>query len=333
MRNPAHSADLSRWLEGCHRPLLLTHERADGDALGSMAALHAVLTRRGQMPVACLFESISPRYELMSEFNVWYLWDQVRDVVATDCDAVIVLDTSSLSQLEPALRYLGGAPRTAVIDHHLTHDAIGEREGDLRIFDDTASATCLMIGEWMQATGVALNKPIATALFTGIATDTGWFRFANTDARTLRLAADLAEAGVEMNAIYRLVHQQDPLAKLRLISRLLDSIQLHADGKLAVMTLREADFQATGADRGMTEDLVNEATRLGCADAVILFTEDEDRVRANFRSKRLLDVSALATRFGGGGHARAAGARLYGEWDKVVPRVVAEAVEALHGAV
>jgi phosphoesterase RecJ-like protein len=269
----------------------------------------------------------------MREFNKWYVWDEVRDVVATDCDAAIILDTSSLSQLEPALQYLGRAPRTAVIDHHVTHDAIGERDGDLRVFDDTASAACLIVGEWMKATGIPLDKPVGTALFTGIATDTGWFRFSNTDARTLRLAADLAEIGVEMNAIYRLIHQQDPLAKLRLISRLLDSIQLHADGKLAVMTLREEDFKATGADRGMTEELVNEATRLGCAEAVILFTEDEDRVRANFRSKRLLDVSALASRFGGGGHARAAGARLHGEWDKVVPRVIAETVEALHGAV
>ncbi len=326
-------ADLSHWLEGCHRPLLLTHERPDGDALGSMAAMHAALTRLGQLPVATLFESLPPRYELLSEFNKWYVWDEVRDVVSTDCDGVVILDTSSLSQLEPAMQYLAGAPRTAVIDHHVTHDVVGQRDGDLCLFDHTASATALIVGEWMRARGVPFDKRVATAIFTGIATDTGWFRFSNTDARTLRLAADLAETGVEMNAIYRLIHQQDPLAKLRLVSRLLDSIQLHADGKLAVMTLREADFQATGADRGMTEDLVNEATRLGCADAVILFTEDEDRVRANFRSKRLLDVSALATRFGGGGHARAAGARLYGEWDKVVPRVIAEAVEALHGAV
>jgi phosphoesterase RecJ-like protein len=114
---------------------------------------------------------------------------------------------------------------------------------------------------------------------------------------------------------------------------MLATLALHAGGKLAVMSLRRTDFEATGADRTMTEDLVNEAGRLAGLEATILFTEELDgRVRVNFRSKSTLDVAALARRFGGGGHARAAGARPAGPWDEVVPRVVAETTAALDAA-
>ena len=111
---------------------------------------------------------------------------------------------------------------------------------------------------------------------------------------------------------------------------MLGKLELKADGKLAVLYLRGADLEAAGADDTMTSDLVNEATRLADTEATLLFTEESDgTVRVNFRSKRELDVSALATRFGGGGHARAAGARLRGAWDAVVPRVITETIAAL----
>jgi phosphoesterase RecJ-like protein len=221
-----------------------------------------------------------------------------------------------------------------VIDHHTTRDPIGTRDGDLRFFDETAAATALIVAEWVRAGGLTIDEEMATALFVGLATDTGWFRFSNTDVRSLRLATELVEAGANPNKIHRAVYQQEHPAKLRLIARMLEALELHVDGKLAVMTLRPADFEAAGADHTMTEDLAHEATRLGCVEVVVLFTEGPDgEIRVNFRSKRLLDVSQLATRFGGGGHPRAAGARLRGEWDRVVPRAIVEVVEALQAAV
>jgi phosphoesterase RecJ-like protein len=111
---------------------------------------------------------------------------------------------------------------------------------------------------------------------------------------------------------------------------MLQTLELHADDRLAVMKLRQADFDAAGATRDMTEDLVNEAGRIGCTEATIMFTEEPDgSVRVNLRSKQSLDVSALAQRFNGGGHARASGARPDGPWDEVVQRVIAAAVKAL----
>lgn len=321
---------VTTWLDECRRPLIFAHERADGDSLGAMAAMTLALRARGAEPEAALFEELPRQYSLFDSVVNWRQWDDVRGVLCDECDAVIVLDTCALAQLEPIAEFLQAAPRTLVIDHHATRDPIATRPGDLRLFDETASAASLIVAEWIQSTGAPLSEPLATALFVGIATDCGWFRFSNTDARTMRMAAELVQAGADPNRVHAALYQQDPPEKLRLVARVLGNLELKAGGRLAVMTLREPDFEATGADRGMASDLVNEVGRLGCVEATLMFTEEPGAVvRVNFRSKSTLDVAEIARRYGGGGHVRAAGARLRGKWDDVVPRVIAEVSEAL----
>lgn len=330
MTNEADLHAVSAWLTECARPLLISHRRPDGDALGAMAAMSLALQRLGKEPAAALFEPLPKRYDLLASSAPWRQWDETREILAADCDSVVILDTCALTQLEPIADYLARAPRTLVIDHHATRDTIGTRAGDLRVFDETAGAACLIVAEWVRAAGITIDQPLATALFIGIATDTGWFRFNSTDARTMRIGAELLAAGADAAGIYRQLYEREPHAKLRLIARVLEKLELHADGRLAVMKLRPADFAAVGASVEMTEDLVNEAGRLASAEATILFTEESDGVvRVNFRSKRVLDVSQLARRYGGGGHVRAAGARPNGKWDDLVPRVIAETIEAL----
>lgn len=319
------------WLRQFRRPLMFSHRRPDGDAIGSLAAVALALKQLDIEPFVTLFDPIPPRYDFLKDNVAWYLWDEVRDVVKTECDAVMILDTCAFAQLEPAAEFLQQCPETLVIDHHLTRDRLAHRDGDLQLIDPTAAATSVIIAEWIASAGLKMDAPIATALFTGIATDCGWFRFSNTDARTMRLAAGLVENGAGVSELYDEIHQQEPLPKLRLISRLLDSLELLAGGRLAILRLRPADLEAVGADRGMTDDLVNEASRLAGVEATLMFTEESDGlVKANFRSKTFLDVSALASRYGGGGHARAAGARIQGTWDSVVPRVIADAVEMIN---
>jgi len=321
---------VAAWLAESAQPLLVTHRRPDGDALGALAAMSLMLSRGGVEPLPVLFDRFPRRYALLQPLARWHDWEAEREVLCGECDAVVVLDTCTLTQLEPIAPFLARAPRTLVIDHHATHDPIGTRPGDLRLLNESASATCLIVADLCRAMHTPLDAPLATALFVGLATDCGWFRFSNTDARTLRLAAELLEAGADPSGIHQALYEQEPRAKLRLVARLLERLELHADGRLAVMYLRPEDFAATGADDTMTEDLVNEAARLAGTEATLLITQEAGNVvRVNFRSKRNLDVSALARRFGGGGHARAAGARLMGAWDHVVPRVIAETIEAL----
>lgn len=328
--NHAYQA-AAAWLARAKRPLLLSHRRPDGDALGSLAAMSLTLRAGGAEPCVALFDPLPARYSLIEPLAEWHAWEAARDSLAPRCDRLIVLDTCSAAQLEPAVEFLKKAPPTLVIDHHQTRDAgIGDRPGDLRVIDAAASSCARLVLRVCQAMPVRLGERLATALFTGMATDTGWFRFSNADADTLEAAARLVAAGARPAEIYDAIYQQEPAAKLRLIGRMLGSLEMHAGGKLAVLRLRRADFAASGADRGMTEDLINEVGRIGGTEATLLFTEDEAGVtRVNLRSKRVLDVAALAARHGGGGHVRAAGCRLTGDFEQVSRSFVDEAVASL----
>lgn len=321
---------ITQWLGESQRPLLLSHQRPDGDALGSLAAMAMALRAMGKEPTVTLFDSFPPRYGMLRDGVTWHSWEESREVLAESCDGVIIVDTCALAQVDPALDFLRRAPRMLVVDHHVTRDPLATRERDLRVIDETAAAACVLIAEWVFSAGVELTKPLVDALFVGIGTDCGWFKYSNTDARTLRVASRLVEAGVEPARLYNAIYQQEPIGKLRLIARLLTGIELKAEGRLAVLALRPADFEAAGADKSMTEDLVNEVGRLAGVECTLLFTEEPDGVvRVNLRSKERLDVAEVARRYGGGGHARAAGCRLRGEWDRVVPVFVNEIVEAV----
>jgi len=321
--------NMTAWLKNCRRPLLVSHRRPDGDALGALAGMALALQQLGLQPQVALYEPFPKRYALLQSLVPWRLWPEASEVRAS-ADALVILDTSAYQQLEPIAEFLPQAPRTLVLDHHTTTDAIGTRPGDMRVIDSEACAVCLLIAEWVRRAGVAVTQPLATALFTGIVTDCGWFRFPCTDARTLHVAGDLVAAGAQPSRINAEIYEQDESSKLRLIGRMLQSLQLYANDRLAVMYIRQADFAAVGADYSVTEDLVNEASRLGCTEATLLFTEEADgAIRVNLRSKRSLDVSALAAKFGGGGHKRAAGARLHGAWDVEVPRMIAAAIAEL----
>lgn len=326
-----HDIDAAHaWLGEYHRPLLLTHRRPDGDAIGSVVAAALALKSLGKEPLAAFFDPFPSKYDFLRGGVTPYFWEDAHDVLTAECDAVIVLDTCALSQLEPAQFFLQQAPPTLVIDHHATRDPVGTRDRDLRLFDETAGACALLVAEWIQRTDIALTPEIATALFTGIATDCGWFRFSNTDSRMMSACATLVAAGVNVGLIFNRLYQQEPEGKLRLVAHILSSMQLLSGGRLAVMTLRDADFARLGADRTMTEDLVNEAGRLAGVECMLLFTEEADgEVRVNLRSKEQLDVAEIARRFGGGGHVRAAGCRLRGGWDRRVPAFIQEMEQLL----
>lgn len=325
MLSSADYCAAATWLRSHKRVVLLAHQRPDGDALGALTGTSLLARALGVEPDVRLFDPLSDRYAILHAMTNFRPFDAEA---FTQCDGVLIVDTCSLSQLEPARAALPGAPPTLVLDHHITRDDIGTRPGDLRLIDEAASAASLLAAEWIHCAKLPLTPELATALFVGIASDTGWFRHSNTDARTLTAASELVAAGARPAAIYDSLYHRDPVGRLRLAARALASLDLRADGKLAVMTLRKEDFAAAGADETMTEDLVNEAVRLKGTEATLLLIERPDgSVRANLRSKTWLDVAQLAAQFGGGGHARAAGARPNGSWNEVAPRVI-EATEA-----
>lgn len=310
--------------------LLLTHSRPDGDGLGSVAGLARCALRAGKDAAIYLPEPVPRRYEFLFETDVPLpLSDGPFAQAADRAELILIADTASYEQLdglEEALR--ARREKVAVLDHHQTADDIAP----VGVQDTTASATGILVGELIGALGWPLETQAAEALAAAVLSDTGWFRFSNTDARTLRAVADWLEAGVRLDVLYRRLYQSDRVERVRLLQRVLASLELHADGRLAVMSLRRDDFARTGASEDETENLINESLRLETVELAALLVERDGEVRVSLRSRNEVDVSQVAKGLGGGGHARAAGCRVTGDVDDVRPRLIDACRHALAAA-
>lgn len=306
------------------RSVLITgHAKPDGDALGSAIALGRALQR---MDKRVEYWAMPPVPE-----NLAVLWDRVdlhllnpgEPGPADEPDLVVIVDTGAWSQLEPMRPFLQARyDKTIVLDHHLRGDDVGR----WRWVDASAAAACEIVADLIDLLPTEPDALINQALFVGIASDTGWFRFSNTSARTHELAARLQRAGVDHAMLYQQVEQGERPEKLALLIRALDSLKLLNGGTAAVMCLRTSDFDETGARPEETERFVDIPQIVRDVDVVALITEQRDGpVRISFRSKPgdgAIDVSALAGQFGGGGHARASGAKVDGSLETVQRRVI-----------
>jgi phosphoesterase RecJ-like protein len=313
------------------RPLLISHTKPDGDAIGSLVATRRVLRGHGLQPVTVVFDPVPDRYRFLVDDDPLTRVsedDVAADLDSLELDGVIVLDTCTYNQLEPVGEWLRASslPKLAV-DHHITRDALA----NLYLVDETAAATSLLLFEWFCSCGWTVDALTAQALFVGVATDTGWFHHSNTDARAMVAATRLVEHGVRPSAMFDHLFQQESAARFRLRAAIVSSLELHAGDRLAVQTVPASVFEDTGATLADTEDLVNEPLRIGSVVLSVMLVEHGGGVtRVGFRSRAPMneesldiDVASVARSFGGGGHRRAAGARIQAPLDHARQQVVA----------
>ena len=322
---------LSTW----RRPLLITHTKADGDGIGSIVAMRELARQVGCDPLAMLFEPAPDQYRLLDDpadpLRVWQVDVSEHDLA--EVDAVVVLDTCSYSQVMPLADWLRETklPKLAV-DHHITRDDLATSY----LVDESAAANCVILHDWARAVGWDISATVGRALFVGIATDTGWFRHANTTGRVFKVAEALCGASVAPHALFQSVYQQATAARLRLLGAAIESMEIVADGRVAVMTLTADTFQSCGAVHADTEDMVNEPMRISSVVVSVFLVEQGGLIRVGLRSKSPLsqadpdiDVAAIAGGLGGGGHRRASGARLNMPMSDARAKVVDQVVRAL----
>lgn len=293
------------------RFVLTSHVRPDADAIGSEMGLAAHLRRLGK-DVRIINPSETPPHLrfLDPDRVVKKIGAEVTPASARDTDVHIVVDTSAWVQLGDVADVLRDTPaRKVVIDHHLSSDDLGAE-----VFRDVScSATGVLIAELVQAEGGQFDPVQADALYAAIATDTGWFRFPNTDPRTLRTAAALIEQGAQPPRLYRELYERGTLARLKLHSLGLARMQVGCGGRLAWTWVVREDFRVTGSIPSDTEELVNTGLSIEGVDAAFLLVEQPDgRVKASLRSRSELSVAEIAALHGGGGHRQAAGVLLAG---------------------
>jgi phosphoesterase RecJ-like protein len=319
-------------LSRCRRVLVTTHVRPDGDSIGTCAAAVLALRQKGIDAEVLLLSRAPQKYAFLFHENGIVCHDAetggLEPLALDRFEALLVVDTGAWSQLPGMQQKLTGWNRPKlVIDHHLTQ----ENWADVKLVDTTAAAAAQVLAEVLLEWEVRLDKPLATALYLAIVTDTGWFQFSNTRPQTLRLAATLMEAGVDTDRMYQAAYQNERLERIKLATRAQESMQLLAGGRLAVMCLCKKDFEATGANAGDTENLINIPLQISSV-AVSMFVIESTApgpTRISLRSKGQLDVARFAEAFGGGGHARAAGLKLDLPFQEARDRVVAALLDQL----
>jgi phosphoesterase RecJ-like protein len=286
------------------RFLLTTHEGPDGDALGSLLGMHHLLSSLGKDSVMFL---AAKEFPLPIEYRFLPLEEVFHEPPADMADrAVVFLDCGNVDRM-PADFLSDGRAHVINIDHH--HD--NTRFGDVNLVDTSASSTAEIVYELARRLGVALTPEMASALYVGLVTDTGRFMYENTAARTHRIAAELIEAGVDVNDTYRRLYERVPLEKLRLVARALNAIERPCEG-LVVTHITEDDYMETGSGEEMTEGVIDFLRSLEGARVAAVIRELGNRGNAAYKvslrsSAGGFDVSAIARVHGGGGHVRAAG--------------------------
>jgi len=304
------------------RFLLTAHEGPDGDALGSLLGLHKVLTQLGKDSVMFM---AAKEFPLPIEYRFLPLEEVFHEAPADMADrTVIFLDCGNIDRM-PVDWLTDGGNDVINIDHHHDNTCFG----DINLVETSASCTAEIVYDLARLLGAKITPEIASALYVGLITDTGKFMYENTNAHTHRVAADLIEAGVDVDDTYRRLYENVPIEKLRLVSRALDGISSYCDGTLAISYITTADYEATGAGEEMTEGLIDHLRSIDGVKVAAVIRDLGNRGRAarkvSLRSSAgEVDVSAIARINGGGGHKRAAGFSTDLEYEQLVEFLAAE---------
>jgi len=319
-------------LSAAKRVLITTHVRPDGDALGTAAAMAMALHEKQIAAEVLLLSHLPTKYAFIFSGHDIVHHDVERGWPAENLlnkfDTLLVVDTGTWSQL-PGLRdQLANWHGTKlVMDHHLTQ----EDWADVKYVRTDAAAAGEIAAEVLQEWKVPMTPAIAEVIFVAIASDTGWFHFANTRPNTLRLAATLIEAGAETDKLYQLLFQNERAQRVALQTRAQQSLELLANNRLAVMTVSQQDFAETHAAVPDTENLINIPLQIRMVEVSLLLVEPADggQIRVSLRSKGGVDVAKFAEQFGGGGHARASGLKIEGSLQQAHDRVVKAMIQQL----
>jgi len=294
--------------------VLSTHMNPEGDAIGSEVGLALALVKMGKKVSVV---NVDPVPEFLHFLPGTDMIKQ-GDTIDEPHDVFVVLDC------EPertGIKNHGSAPvKTVVnIDHHITNP----KTADINWVDDGAAAAGEMVYDLLVAMDWPIDNEIATNLYTSIFTDTGSFRYSNTDEAALTKAGRLLNYGVNPWKITEEVYETKSFRRMKLLGLVLAGIEKSSDGRVAWMTVTDEDFAISGGKVEDIDGFINYPRAVKGVEVAILFRDaGPDRVKVSFRSKGRVNVSRLAESLGGGGHPNAAGAALDGSMDEVREKVI-----------
>jgi len=309
-----------RRIRGGSRFLVTTHRNPDGDALGSALALAAGLrylkksvTVYNQDPVPANLRFLTGSHRVTSQLDP-----------GARFDASFIVDCAEPERVGEIFERHPGRGTLIVIDHHKKSG----REGEINHIIPNAASTGTIVLNLLKRLRVPLSREIATNVYTTLVTDTGNFRYSNTDPSVFRLAKELTEKGVSPWKVSREIYENYPASRIRLLAKILPTLTISSDQRYASIVITQSALKECGATSDLTDEFINYPRSINTVEVAIQFRETpEGEWKASFRSKEKVDVAELASRFGGGGHARAAGCTFKGTPFEEVRKQILAAVE------
>lgn len=300
--------ELLHCLKKSRRVLLASHTNPDGDAIGSLVALGVALQQMEKETVLYNETPIPAVYRFLP------LVDEVVQRIEDPgrFDTAVILDCGNLERIGEAAAQVAKLPMILNIDHHVTNTGFGHH----RLVDESACATAEILYRILQRMDVQMDRSIAAAIYTGILTDTGSFRFSNTNRAAFSICEQMVGLGVDPYRVAKHVYGTYSLGRIKLLNLALDSIELAPNGKLSMMVLTREMLAETGTRPEDSDGLINYARSIEEVKVAALIQEKENGdlnaghghcYHVSLRSDGSVDVARFAASFGGGGHASAAG--------------------------
>ncbi len=304
--------------------LIASHAEPDGDAVGSLIALGLAIgklniksTLYNESPIPAVYRFL-PSVERI-----------VRHIKKVNTyDTAIILDCGDLSRIGDVSSTVSQIPFIINIDHHVSNTGFG----NVQLIDTGACSTAEIVYRLIKQLTVPMDKAIATCLYTGILTDTGSFRFSNTNQTAFAISNEMAALGMEPYDVAQHVYGTYSLGRIKLLNLALDSIEISENGKLSIMTVTRAMLSDTGTQSEDVDGLINYARRIKNVKVAALIHElhngtceaaKADRYHVSLRSDGTVDVANIAGSFGGGGHVSAAGFHIDSTLSKIKTEITA----------
>jgi phosphoesterase RecJ-like protein len=295
-------ADIRDLFESCQRILVASHVNPDGDAIGTQLAFASYLRSLGK-EIFLVREA-----EVPAKYRFLYGIDSITDVNSYGkdflVDAALILECPNVKRIGQARRFLTSETKIVNIDHHQDNEDFG----DVNWVDTQSSSVGEMAFEYFNRVGYRISAETAEQLYTAILTDTGRFRYSSTSSRTMAIAGQLIEAGADPQKICDNVYYDIQPSTMKLMGKVLNSIEFFDKGSICLLTLTHQILDQCGAEDSESEGIVDFTMfTKGVLVGALLKEGSSNKTKVSLRSRDNIDVAALASRFGGGGHPNASG--------------------------
>jgi len=295
------------------RFLIACHENPEGDAIGSELALALALRKMGKTAAVLNADPVPGNLMFLPGADT-----VVREEDGSRYEVAVVVDCGSPERTGSVQEELRKPPLMVNIDHHRTNGC----RGDHCLVDPEAAATGMLIYRILDAMGAEIDYDVAVNIYVAILTDTGSFHYSNTSPEAFHIAGEMVRRGIDPWAVAEMVYESRSADRLRLLGRVLASLEIGPGGKVASITTMKKDLADFSAGKDALEGYINYPRSVIGVEVAVSFREEGEReFRVSFRSKGRVDVSAVAQSFGGGGHRNAAGCTVRGSLSEVKEKV------------